>query len=97
MSWSTRFPDPITLPSGGKLATLQDAGAYITKLPKNTQTTQAWQNAAHVLLQAADHDGPIEFARLGMMQALWPKGTPVYHSSDKDPKWRNRTKLVRDR
>jgi hypothetical protein len=42
----------------------------------------------HVLIQAADHGGPIEFARLGMLQALFPKGTPVYHSVDKDPVWR---------
>jgi hypothetical protein len=56
-----------------------------------------WQNAMFVLIQTADHGGPIEFARLGMMQALFPKGTPVYHSVDKDPKWRNRTKLARDR
>jgi hypothetical protein len=97
MAWSARFPGPIALPDGGKLITLQDAGAYITKLPKTIQATKEWQNAAHVLIQAADHDGPIEFARLGMMQALWPKGTPVYHSVDKNPKWRNRTKMVRDR
>ncbi|MDR6658981.1 hypothetical protein J2W51_001523 [Tardiphaga robiniae] len=97
MSWSARFPEPIALPAGGKLTTLEDAGAYITRLPKEKQATKAWQNATHVLIQAADHGAPIEFARLGIMQALWPKGTPVYHSVDKDPKWRNRPKLVRDR
>ena len=64
MAWSARFPGPIALPDGGKLITLQDAGAYITKLPKQTQATPAWQNATHVLIQAADHGGPIEFARL---------------------------------
>jgi hypothetical protein len=31
VSWSIRFPEPIGLPDGGKLATLQNAGAYITK------------------------------------------------------------------
>jgi hypothetical protein len=41
--------------------------------------------------------GPIEFARLGMMQALNPKAEPVYHSAKKDPVWRNSRKLVRDR
>lgn len=97
MSWSTRFSEPIALPDGGKLVTLQDAGTYITKLPKNIHDSAPWQNAMHVLIQAADHGGPIEFARLGMMQALFPKGEPVYHSVKKDPVWRNRTKLVRDR
>jgi hypothetical protein len=97
VSWSAKFPEPITLPDGGELISLKDAGAYITQLPKKTQTTTAWQNATHVLIQAADHGGPIEFARLGMMQALFPKGEPVYHSVKKDPVWRNRTKLARDR
>jgi hypothetical protein len=96
MPWSTRFPDPIALPAGGKLATLQDAGEYITRLPKQTHDAPPWQNAMHVLIQAAECDGPIEFARLGMLQALRPKGTPVYHFVDKDPKWCNRYKLVRD-
>jgi hypothetical protein len=96
MSWSTRFPDPIPTPDGGSLRTLQDAGAYIIELPKQTLDSAPWQNAIDVLIQAADHGGPIEFARLGMLQALFPKGTPVYHSVDRDPKWRNRTRLARD-
>lgn len=50
----------------------------------------------YVLLQAADHLGPVEFARLGMMQALYPKGEPVYDTSRKDPNW-GRRKLARDR
>ena len=97
MSWSTRFPEPIALPAGGKLATLQDAGTYITRLPKQTYETPPWQNAMHVLIQAAEYDGPIQFARLGMLQALFPRGNPVYQSVDKDPKWRNRYKPVEDR
>ena len=97
MSWSTRFPEPIALPAGGKLATLQEAGEYITRLPKQTHDAPPWQNAMHVLIQAAEYDGPIQFARLGMLQALFPRGNPVYQSVDKDPKWRNRYKPVEDR
>jgi hypothetical protein len=97
MAWSDQFPYPIPLPGGAKLTTLEEAGSYITKLPKKAHDTPAWQNAMHVLIQAADHRGPIEFARLGMMQALFPKGEPVYHSVRKDPVWRNNRKLVRDR
>jgi hypothetical protein len=96
MPWSNSFPDPIPLPTGGQLKTLQDAGEYITRLPKEMHDTPPWQNAMHVLIQAAENGGPIEFARLGMLQALFPKGTPVYRSVDKDPKWRNSTKLARD-
>jgi hypothetical protein len=33
-SWSTPFEDPIPLPRGSRLVTLEDAGTYITKLPK---------------------------------------------------------------
>jgi hypothetical protein len=32
--WKRRFEDPILLPRGRQLVTLQDAGTYITKLPK---------------------------------------------------------------
>ena len=34
MAWSRRFDDPIMLPNGKTLVTLEDAGNYITKLPK---------------------------------------------------------------
>jgi hypothetical protein len=34
MSWSRPFDDPIPLPRGRQLVTLQDAGTCITKLPK---------------------------------------------------------------
>jgi hypothetical protein len=52
------------------------------------------KNATHVLIQAGDHGGPIEFARLGVLQALFPEETPIYHSVRKD--WRNHTKRARD-
>jgi hypothetical protein len=32
--WKRRFDDPIALPGGRQLVTLEDAGAYITELPK---------------------------------------------------------------
>jgi hypothetical protein len=32
--WKRPFDDPITLPGGRELVTLQDAGTYIMKLPK---------------------------------------------------------------
>ena len=97
MSWDLRFPAPIAVPRGKPLRTLRDAATHITTLPAATQQEPTWQTAAHVLLQVADHAGPIEFARLGMVQALYPKPVPVYHSVKKDPVWRNTRKLVRDR
>jgi len=35
--WSREFDDPIPLPRDRQLVTLQDAGTYITKLPKAEQ------------------------------------------------------------
>ena len=36
--WGCEFDDPIELPDGRTLVTLQDAGTYITKLPKAEHT-----------------------------------------------------------
>ncbi len=97
MSWDSKFPAPIAVPRGRPLVTLREAATYITALPMTEQQEPVWQNAVHMLLQAADYGGPVEFARLGMVQALHPKGTPVYHAVDRDTKWRNNFKLARDR
>jgi hypothetical protein len=42
--WSTAFEDPIPLPRGRQLVTLQDAGTFITKLPKAEHDTAEWQS-----------------------------------------------------
>jgi transposase InsO family protein len=76
------FPAPIVLPDGGELVTLRRAGAYTTNLPKSQHDSAPWQNAMHVLTQAADHGGPIEFARLGMMEALYPTTIRVDQGSE---------------
>jgi hypothetical protein len=95
VSWDFRFPEPIEVPEGGALGTLRDAGSYITRLPKAQHDTTAWQTAMRCLMYAADNAAPIEFARLGMMQALYPKGEPIYDTGRKDLRW-GRRKLVRD-
>jgi hypothetical protein len=48
--WQRRFDDPIPLPRGRQLVTLQDAGNYITKLPKPEHDTPEWQAAMEALL-----------------------------------------------
>jgi hypothetical protein len=70
LSWDQFFSDPVPTPGGMDLKTLRDAGAYISKLQKSEHEATEWQTAMHCLIQAADHGGPIEFARMGMMQAL---------------------------
>jgi hypothetical protein len=43
MSWKPPFDEPITLPGGRQLVTLEDAGDHITKLPKADQQLDEWQ------------------------------------------------------
>jgi hypothetical protein len=97
MSWDLRFTVPIILPNGKRLATLRDAAGYITKLSESEHAAKEWQTAMHCLIQAADHGGPVDFARIGVMQALHRHEEKVYDTSRKDPKWRNNYKLVRNR
>ncbi|UZE50993.1 hypothetical protein ONR75_10435 [Rhodopseudomonas sp. P2A-2r] len=78
------------------MRTLHDARDFILKLPKATADKKEWQAAIETLLLAAN-GGPVDFARIGLMQALHPKGEPAYRSRSKEPVWRNRHRLVRDR
>jgi hypothetical protein len=50
--WKRQFEDPIPLPRGGQLATLQDAATYVMKLPKAGQNHAAWQAAVEALSAA---------------------------------------------
>jgi hypothetical protein len=43
--WKRRFDDPIPLPRGRQLVTLEDAARYIQKLPKAEQQLEEWQAA----------------------------------------------------
>jgi acetone carboxylase gamma subunit len=43
--WYRHFDDPIPLPGGRQLVTLQDAGNYITKLSRTEHATAEWQAA----------------------------------------------------
>jgi len=49
MGWKRRFDEPIPLPGGRQLVTLQDAGNYITKLPKAEHEAPEWQAAMELL------------------------------------------------
>lgn len=71
MSWSKRFDDPIVLPDGAKLATLRDAVAHLGKtIPKSDHDMPSVTTAAECLTLAAEHGGPIEFARIATLKAL---------------------------
>jgi hypothetical protein len=53
LQWKRTFDDPIPLPRGAPLVTLQDAGAYITKLPKAVHEAAEWQAAMEALILVA--------------------------------------------
>jgi hypothetical protein len=52
--WSTRFDDPIPLPRGRQLVTLQDTASYIMKLPKRELNLLDWQTAIACLIGTAE-------------------------------------------
>jgi hypothetical protein len=66
--WKRAFDDPIPVPHGGELVTLEDAGNYITKLPKAEHEAPEWQAAAEALLLVAERGGPTMLARIGIMR-----------------------------
>ena len=65
---NVRRSDP--LPRGRRLVTLQDAGNFITKLPKAEHSAPEWQAAMEALILVATSGGPTMFARIGVMRAL---------------------------
>jgi hypothetical protein len=96
MSWGRPFEDPIVLPGGRQLVTLEDAAAYIMKLPKAEQKLTEWQTATEILIGAAEGRDFLTHARIGMLRALNRHVEKVYDSSRKETHWGKR-KLKRDR
>jgi len=66
------------------------------KLPKAEHDAPEWQAAMQTLLLVAEHNGPTEFARIGMMRALNRHVGRVFNPDRKDHHW-GRRKLARDR
>jgi hypothetical protein len=58
------------LPRGRRLITFEDAGRYVTKLPKAEHEAAEWQAAMEALILVATSGGPTMFARIGVMLAL---------------------------
>jgi hypothetical protein len=94
MPWSTPFDDPIPLPRGRQLITLQDAGNYITKLPKAEHSAPEWQDAMEALILVATRGGPTMLAKIGVTRALRRNVERVF-TDRKETHWGKR-KLKRD-
>jgi hypothetical protein len=88
MSWTLRFEPPIPLPDGGALETLDQARTYILKQPKAAHDAPAFRTAIQALLLVGENGGPPDFARIGMMQALYPPAERVYDPERMRPAWR---------
>lgn len=95
MSWSRRFKEPIPLPRGRKLVTLEDAGNYITKLPKAEHEAREWQAAMEALILVATKGGHTILPRIGVMRALNRHVVREFNPDRKDRHWGKR-KLKRD-
>jgi hypothetical protein len=93
--WKRPFEEPIPLPRGRQLVTLEDAGTYITKLPKAEHEAPEWQAAMEALMLVATRGGPTRFARIGVMRALNRNVERVFDPTRKEHHWGHR-KLARD-
>jgi len=82
--WSRRFDDPVPLPGGRQLVTLEDTGNYITKLPKAEHESAEWQAAMEALILVATLGGPTMLARIGVMRALNRHVEHVFDPSRKE-------------
>jgi hypothetical protein len=94
--WKRPFDDPIPLPRGRQLVTLEDAAKYIQKLPKVEQQLAEWQAAVEALLLVVENNGPTMMARMGVMRALNRNVVREFNPDRKDAHWGER-KLKRDR
>ena len=94
--WKRPFDDPIPLPRGRQIVTLEDAGKHITKLPRAEHEAAEWQAAMEALILVATLGGPTMFARIGVMRALNRHVERVFNPDRKDPHW-GKHKLARDR
>jgi hypothetical protein len=93
--WKRPFDEPIPLPRGRQLATLQEAANYIMKLPKAEQNLEEWQTAIGCLIGAAEGRDFLMHARIGMLRALNRHVERVFDPSRKEAHW-GRRKLARE-
>lgn len=71
MTWQAAFHEPVLTPDGEVLRTQDDARAYILTLPETVVRTERCQAAVEAMLLVAEDNGPSDFARIGLMQALY--------------------------
>jgi hypothetical protein len=94
--WLRRFDEPIPLPDSRKLRTLKEAITYLAKeIPKKEHGLKSVQAAAYCVIEAAENDGPMVFARMGVMKAIHRHR--VEPETERKPHHWGKRKLKRDR
>ena len=94
--WNWRFIEPIKLPGGGNLFTLEGVIAWLAKeIPQSEHNMKEVQTAAHCITEAAENGGSMKFARIGMMQATNRHKPEEFDPKRKSLHW-GRRKLARD-
>jgi hypothetical protein len=96
VSWDSRFAQPIELPGGGKLASLREAIVHLVNtVPSSERGMPVVLTAAELITSAAEHGGPIEFARIATLRAINRHVERVFVPSRKEVHWGAR-KLKRE-
>jgi hypothetical protein len=87
MTWNRPFDDPIPVPGGRQLVTLQDAADFIMRLTQAEQNHERWQTAIACLIGAAEGRDFMLHARVGMLRALnHAKPKPIAEARHKPTK-----------
>jgi hypothetical protein len=96
VSWDSRFAQPIELPGGGKLASLREAIVHLVNtVPSSERSLPVVLTAAEMITSAAEHGGPIEFARIATLRAVSRHAVREFDPTRKEPHW-GRRKLKRE-
>jgi hypothetical protein len=96
VSWDSRFAQPIELPGGVKLASLREAILHLVNtVPSFERRLPVVLTAAELITSAAEHGGPIEFARIATLRAINRHAVREFNPDRKEMHW-GRRKLKRE-
>jgi hypothetical protein len=91
--WKRRFEAQIPLPRGRSLVTLEDAGKYITKLPKAEHEAAEWQSAMEALILVATSGGADDVCAHRHHASVEPR--QVRSGTDAAPEARQAYRVIR--
>lgn len=74
MHWSARFRQPISLPDGDTICTLDEARTFLNTLRSHEANALEWQVAAAAVLMVGKTGGSTDIARAALVEALIRSG-----------------------